>query len=545
MKWFLAKKHLSNPTLPAVTVLLAMSAAFEPALAMPEAEQQALSAFSLGGFWILLAAVALPMVFPASTVFEHTLPLHARVVREGRWLAACVVLGIPFIAWGVSARLHFANAWPVVRVLSMLCVAVMFAMLVYLTTTNGPRLLPRRSVHTEILLRVAILLALCAAAVYMLTPELAFATLTGLAVAMYVVLTRQIPASVPFAFAVRRRVEQWSVTSRWRTRARDSDMLLVMRSAWLWARLMIAAIAFGAAASGYSGHYISISLAGYTVLFGFLFTLNMRWMALLPISSGRRAALMYGPMILLIITAFAIGNAVGIRSMPFLNSLDMNGRYTDTPGEWYASPSRIALVYWHATTLANQPVITAPWGEATPADTITVFGTTRFNPYTSRTSNTARFIDWQVARATQVVYGQSFTQAEYDALSESELPGIVTRQPRAVFYGYTLVVLQIILSLWLVEALRWHRFNRLTNRTRYALLGFALVAIMVVPIGIRIAGYPNTTSGYFLERLMLGLLENLPGAWPWSVGIAVVLVLAAWRLVVWQCAQSEWAPKTV
>ena len=66
-------------------------------------------------------------------------------------------------------------------------------------------------------------------------------------------------------------------------------------------------------------------------------------------------------------------------------------------------------------------MITAPWGETVEAETLQALGATLYNPFTTRKASSARFVDWQFARATERVYGVSMTRADYEA--RLEIPG--------------------------------------------------------------------------------------------------------------------------
>ncbi len=531
MRWRLARAHLGNPALPVLSVLCATVAAFEPALAMPDSTAPLRSAFSVAGFWLLLTAAGVAFLLPAAeTVFEQTLPLHTRVLREGKWLAACVVLGVPIIAWRVSAYFLLPATPSIAAVVSLLAAAAMFAMLLYFTTDTGPRLLPRASLRAEIALRAVLLSAACATPLYLFSTGLAAATLCVLVVPVYAVLAGQIPASLPLAS---HQSNAASVAPANTTRVRKpenrvTELLLLARTATPGPMLLIPLFV---ALTAYGDGFNSFFLFFYPMVLVPSTMPRLQWLAALPFSASQRAALRYGPTLLLCVVVFAITDAVRDSSRPDRYSLSSRSAMHETPNRWFASPTEMALVHWQPTTAAHQPIITAPWGETVAADTVTTLGISRFNPYTSRKSSSARFIDWQFTRATQATYGESFTQAQYAELPASDRPRVMTRSPRAVLFGYTLLVLQLVLGFWLAEA-----FLRPSNRGRWVMV-LLLSGIFLSWLWFTL---PNEGSRFIADKLMLTLLETLPSGWPASIATALATVFAAWCVLVWQSKKSEW-----
>ncbi len=538
MKWKLAKAHLSNPALLSLSALCAIVAAVEPAMAMPSSTAPLQSAFSVAGVWLLMTAAGVMFLLPAAaTVYEHTLPLHARVLREAKWLAACVVLGIPIVSWGVSAYVLLPAAPSVAAVISLLAGAAMFAMLLYFTTDTGPRLQSRASLRAEIILRAVLLLAVCTTLLYMLPIAFAAVALSVVVLPLYVVLARQIPASQPLAIAQRNADVVALEAAPDKLHNRRSELLLLVRTAMSWPMFGIPLLS---GMSGYYGFFHSALLVMLAATAAGLGSTRLRWMSALPISHSRRFLFTHGSLIALSVFTFAVGHVLGFGDRAMRHSeLTRNGQRTDTPGDWGASPTRVSLVHWLVTDSNVQPLITAPWGETVPADTISLFGVTRYNPFTSHKSNSKPFIDWQYTRASTVVFGATLTQAQYAALSPTNRPRVITHQPRAIAFGYAAFVLQILLGLWFLELGRWHRVTMQRSVVRY-FVGF-LPAIYVLQMLV-LRSMTNEAiyiDDYLSERFTLTLLQLTHHSWLATIVLITISVTAAWRVLVWQFARAD------
>ncbi len=538
MRWRLARAHLSNPALLILAVMGASIAAFEPAMAIPSNTAPLQSAFSVAGFWLLMTAVGVMFLLPAAaTAYEHTLPLHTRVLREGKWLAACVVLGVPILTWGVSAHFLLPATPSVAAVLALLAAAAMFAMLLYFTTDTGPRLMSRASVRAEIILRAVLLLAVCAALLYMLPIAFAAVALSVLVLPLYVVLARLIPAAQPLAIPQRDAATVMPANAASKPHNRLSELLLLARTAMWWPMFGIPLLS---GMSGYYGFFHSALLVMIVASTAGLGSLRLRWMSALPISHSRRFLFTHGPLIALSVLAFAVGQVIGFgdRAMRY-SELTRNGQRTNTPGDWGASPTRVSMVHWLVTDSNVQPLITAPWGEAVRADTISLFGVTRYNPFTSRKSSSRQFIDWQFTRASTVVFGETLTQAQYASLSPTDRPRVITRQSRAIALGNAAFVLQLLLGVWFFELGRWHRVTKQHFAVRHLVGSLPAIYLLQMLVLRSMTNRAIYIDDYLSERFTLTLLQLTHYSWLATAALITISITAAWRVLVWQFARSD------
>ncbi len=144
------------------------------------------------------------------------------------------------------------------------------------------------------------------------------------------------------------------------------------------------------------------------------------WQSIYPISRRFQLAMLAAP-------AFVITLALGVAQMMpirFSQRLSSGAPSGNERGDnWYESPTKLPITYWDAVpgqAPARAKWITrAPWGESVEMASVSV-GSMRFvNGYTTRRYNSKRFVEWQVARMTNTVYGRELTIEE---LRESNLP---------------------------------------------------------------------------------------------------------------------------
>lgn len=144
------------------------------------------------------------------------------------------------------------------------------------------------------------------------------------------------------------------------------------------------------------------------------------WMSIYPISRRFQLTMLAAP-------AFAITLALGLAQMMpirFSQRLSSGAPSGNIEGDYsFNSPTRLPITYWDAVP-SRAParakwVTRAPWGESVEMAIVAVGPMRLMNSYTTRRYNSKRFIEWQVSRMTNTVYGRELT---VEQLRESNLP---------------------------------------------------------------------------------------------------------------------------
>lgn len=186
-----------------------------------------------------------------------------------------------------------------------------------------------------------------------------------------------------------------------------------------------------------------------------------------------------------------------------------------------AAPERVAQVrfarccvqvpydYLELTTTGNVPVIRAPWGEShTPEARPVLRGGSLvlYNPYETGPSSSVRFVDWQLRRAVEVVYGVPVSQQVLaggsqpdDSLARGvQLGSFTPDHPRGL---------------------------RSEGRSRTAAVALAaMTAIATVLVALSLAQYLPTERRTLFKWAARGALVAIVGT------VAVIFVLAAFGL---------------
>ncbi len=497
---------------------------------------------TVGGI-VLLAIISsiLPVVVsPQLTKFELTLPVHARVLMQARMLAAGALVVPPLLLWVLSVGVQRPRLWPLEWTPNVVIVAAMAIMLSYLAF-GTPRLWTRVSLTGEIRLRLVLLAVVSAGVVYLLPTFVALGVLLIAAVALYFALVRSIPESLALTPAV-----ETATMSRIAHHA-SARVVAEEISEWRLLRLLIGRPWYGVLYVPWFTLAVAFGQSGNLIFFfgmGVLASLSerrqrLRWLVALPLSHRVRLWVRIGP----VVTVLGVGLVAGsvVRTVAYKQAYEISygGQTTATPNEWYDSPSRVSLEHWSRAAPHTQPVITAPWGESIPADTLTLFGVTRYNSYTSRKTSSVQFIDWQFQRASAVVYGRAFTQAEYAALPERLRPVPRGRVVRAQVYFVSVLATGLLLLMWLTESVRSYRWK---NREYAELAGvlFFLAGAMLFFFTVWVDFRQDVDLTLLLtQSVMLHALRVIPDFWPLTLLLATLPVLSAYRLLEWQFARSE------
>ena len=246
--------------------------------------------------------------------------------------------------------------------------------------------------------------------------------------------------------------------------------------------------------------------------------------------------------------------------VPFFNSFVGIGPRLHRGGPADFPSTDPPLEFWRFAPGGKAPLIRAPWGETVQPQPLSIAGLAFYNPYDAQEANSARFLEWQMQRATTAVHGRPMSGDGYmewvmrtlrpeDGLFNWHGPRLpeVLEQPRVAIFA---------LAFYLYGCLAVAFFHELLLSPRLHRMGWPmprlLVALVVAPA---LAGfvldqyYVRTHSTLvtlpLLNMLLLYLSDRLPQN-PWEVAaLATIPAILLYLLVWWQFNQSEMTVRLV
>lgn len=263
-----------------------------------------------------------------------------------------------------------------------------------------------------------------------------------------------------------------------------------------------------------------------------------RWLSAFPLSNRFRLWCVLLPGVVLSLAFLGLGRATSSLFLHSSESMSRNAPYLDGDRD---NITRVPLEYWQRAVGGVPPRIESPWGDVAIADTFSVASAMLFNPYTTHEGESARFIEWQLARATTAVYGLPIGVSDY---KRREREGTLPARKRDTATMQILNVAGIIaVSLLLVLATEVAIWHRLVGR---GAITFVVRAILIVPffayfaINLKFGRYPaSEVIDPLFEHALWRLTQTLP-AKPFAIAtIAVIPVIAIYALLEWQFGASE------
>jgi hypothetical protein len=376
---------------------------------------------------LMVLHLQLLMMPGRATVFDAALPLSARDIVAARLLTKLLLITIPTVAYVVTWHFAPADLFPLSRFLEAMAIT---ALAVLLPHGVRPGVL-NLSMRDAYVWPIAVL-AMVSGLILWLVPATVGAVLLGSAVAALAFWTiATVPASFErVATAGRGRSEAPAVRIR-ATNGRLGAWQPILQSMMPGTLL----VSFGFMTfSGWLGS-LPWTLWIFPVTAHQALRLRTAWLATLPLSHRARLLAIAVPICLSTLGGLAIG-----RALPKLFGEDRrmsadapNTRYEN--GSYYSSPARVPLTYWRrmrtrplpagATHISWQVEIVAPWGERVVADTFSILGMTYFDPFTTTSKSSSRFVEWQFANATTAVYGRPISRGEFRDKSIPRPPRVV------------------------------------------------------------------------------------------------------------------------
>ena len=295
--------------------------------------------------------------------------------------------------------------------------------------------------------------------------------------------------------------------------AKPHSLLFIrLRYLYSWTDLLWVAILFSQAAIG-------VWQNGIWFLWFLRMTPYRRWLDPLPVS--RRVILLAGilPPLLSLTAGYLTGTLLGNPVPRRIHDISETTTQGWPPSAEQPSCGRInitpPLEYWRLPKAGKAETATAPWGETFTPPLITIVSTRVYNPYAVGCTNTQRFFDWQMSRATTAVYGgptkpEEFTRGRH----ASPRP-----QARLVLLNVG-ALLSCALLVFIAIALKdWYRCQRLPGWLMASILGTLLVAGTAAIFGAGTSAFQDC-----LQWLSWHLPEDLT---------AVIAVCAAAPLILY------------
>jgi len=239
---------------------------------------------------------------------------------------------------------------------------------------------------------------------------------------------------------------------------------------------------------------------------------RLEWLLVLPVSRRRLLPMMLLPGLCFVVaTVLAAGYLRSAGKDPVVS--------TTGPG----TPNvLVPATFWNWAWGWEAPVIQAPWGETTQPKTFIRLGFALYNPYSAAPHNSARFLDWQFARATEAVYGRAVPLAQ-----AAELPKLglvpVTHRHRTRSIEVLAAVLAFLGFFYLAL---WRKTSG--GRIWAVLIWVAVLA----PFGFDfLTTLRVVRSGMLSDIVTLRLVGILPQNWAALTAVAALLLCGAYVAV--------------
>ncbi len=467
------------------------------------------------------------------TAFDAALPIHGRELFAAHYLSSLTLMMIPLVIGVVMGVVNQQRDLSIGVMLEYIAIAALATLLPYGL---------RRGQVSEPPLPLTIVCwvalgAVSAAIIRFLNPISGFLLLAGATILVGRELWISLPDSLQLTgrkcvvdrtkpIVLDRIGESTSsvVPERWKAIARSQFPTV---SLFYYAFLVFSA----AVGSWLLVLFVVVSGIAGTVRY------RLRWLEAFPLSHRKRLWLLLAPSVLASMLCMEAGSLISIRFTGTRSQLSYHAPESSTDRNDYQNKTSVRLEYWQLLRGNHVPLIVSPWGERAVADTISIVGTTLFDPYTTTAGSSPRFVEWQFARATTAVYGHPIPLAE----SRDGIPAtpLMSGLPRMQLLNAGAVLTIALGMFWLIELGQWNLWGKL-HLPRYA--GAVTAALIGVPAVILMLSYaPRTTEIVvpFAKKFLWGVSSALPQNIAAVAFIAALPALAMYALLEWQFARSE------
>ncbi|MES2178557.1 MAG: hypothetical protein V4550_11925 [Gemmatimonadota bacterium] len=480
-----------------------------------------------------LAIPLLRFVYQRPSLFEAALPVTGRHVYLSRISSAAALLGSPAVVALVASLLRGGSD---IRLSLWFQVVVSTILLILLPYAVRPSEIsePPAPILIGALGTAA---AGSALAIYFLTPTASVVALGLSAIALFTWTWHAIPASPQVAPRTRLATivpRKGDSERRWFTSTVVPESMPLFRSAVSRTAVMYFALM---TMMGFA----SMPLIYVLIFFGPLLDGNrarIRWMSALPISPRKLLLTILLPAVVAVPGGLFVGSHIQWNRFTVGERLTRNAPDVYVPGVFFNNRTNVALQFWQRAADRAQPNITAPWGETRAADTLSIFGSTYYNPFTIGEKSSEAFVEWQFGRATTAVYGRPYTIAEYEANRRARRVRVTDSARMQVLSGAALLVLVLGIALF-GELAQQPRISRMRRG------GLIAAAIKLAPTAVL-----ASVDLYYDFRHGTGVLAPLAqalllkasvalGSIAMVLLVATLSVVALYLLVEWQFRRSD------
>lgn len=263
---------------------------------------------------------------------------------------------------------------------------------------------------------------------------------------------------------------------------------------------------------------------------------STRWLSALPLSYSTRLRIV----LLSTVAPLMAGLAIGM-FFPF----HYDNQMAKGPRQKVETETNVALEFWRYATEGTVPAIRTPWGETVQPALFQVAGVIFYNPYTVPGSGSMQLHDWQMQRATQAVFGEPMSPAEYLAARRAGV--LKPRTGGALMRILTLesAGLFALLLVFATELTAWRRFHRLSFSARVIVMSLLFGVPCAAIFGIDT--YFQTDVGVSLGQALfhfalLRFTSAVPNSLLAVAAAAAPIVPMCWILTR-QFARSEFTGK--
>ena len=351
----------------------------------------------VAAFAMLSGIMAIFGVTQRATAFEAALPIPGRQLVAARLLAMLAVFGLPALVmaietlifrgwedtfplldlWAFSMSLVLAGQSIRIREIKAPSWTMLVAAGAYFGLAFDPGFLPHG----------ALVLGICLAAIAILIARLWMGVPDCFQLA---------PANPVRArrFALRR--PSWLRTGSpvwwlaWRSTLAWGNLFIGPLAVWLWGSWGFSLLAGPLAAKP-----------------GLSACQRLEWLCVLPISRRRLLPMVMIPWLAILIVFLSLSHLKSAPQGPMV-SMGYSGAWQQKAATGSGTPNvLVPATFWRWAWAWEAPVIRSPSGETTRPKTFLRLGFSTYNPYSVAPDNSARFLDWQLSRATEAVYGRA------------------------------------------------------------------------------------------------------------------------------------------
>ncbi len=479
-----------------------------------------------------------------ATLFEAVLPIRAREIFVARLLFALALTWLPLAVWITVPELQGGPAeapGDLFRISSVMKFEILGLTTFALILPNAirPGLLKAGGAPSMGYSWAVVAIAGMFGVVYLAPATML--TVVGLScIAAFHITWSHFPES--FQLAPSDVTTRQDVQVRVRTGSNASSARWwrpLLRSGF---NLMLAVSAFSALSFSSGGTPLTM-----LVLYGpsaLLFARSQtRWLIALPLSPRKLLWINMGATVTLILGGLLVGAV--LHSNLRVDSMTRGAPFPRSRTEHFYYHTTVSLAFWPAIPDGGKvPEISAPWGETSPAQTVSVFGTTYYNPYSATRSSTKEFRAWQFERASRALYGKTIHFAQYDTGSVAYPPRVNSTTNTRIITG-ALATSFVLLVLFLCEFPRWHLFGRRKGLrvTAITIAAAPLLTACLVEMFYMIT--QGVSFAPLLERVVFALSLQLPHKLWQLLVVSSLPVIAIYALIEWQFRRSEITDRVV